>query len=172
MSFVLLLASISSASSAPASDWTWPTWRDPASEPHCDDGPVPVFPTEKGLKLDDRIKIEISTASSTENGGPCSFTVLVNPAPGRNAVSWSAEERLHDKTIAARWAHGTTTILSNPASSVERSVTEGRPGEWVEIGTWGVLDGEVAVRLNVGGVLQYPVYVSSSGRDLCNVSIH
>ena len=63
-------------------------------------------------------------------------------------------------------------MITSAATGVDVTNARGRRGEWVEIGTWGILDGEIAVRLTVDGVLQYPIYLSSLGSDGCSVSVH
>ena len=169
MTLLLFLTSIASASPL---DNAWPVWRDPEMEGGCDDGPAPIMPDGKELPLSKDIKLRSSFSRSFVSGGPCSVTVIVKPVPGHNSVIWEAEERVKEKTVGARWARGATTILATPESDVDKATSTGVPGEWVELGTWGVLEGEIAVRLTVGGVIQYPFYISSLPGAGCALSVH
>jgi hypothetical protein len=167
---LLLLALTTHAQANPATN-PWPVWSSP-DDVSCDDGPAPILPNDQDLTLSDRIKIRPAFSAAQETGGPCSFTVLVNPPAGATDVLWSAAERTRDKTMGARWEGGKYHVLDTRESTVEPHRSSGRPGEWVEVGTWGVVGGELAVRLTVDGVLQYPVYVSSLPGRGCSVSIH
>ena len=169
MSLLFFLASMASASPL---DNPWPVWRDPETEGGCDDGPVPVMPDGNEMPLSKDIKLRIAFAKSFESGGPCSVTVIAKPSYGRTAVTWSAEERVKEKTVGARWARGVTTILTTPESTVPKADDQGRVDEWVELGTWGVLEGEIAVRLTVGAAIQYPFYISSLPAAGCSLSVH
>lgn len=169
MTLLLFLASVASASPL---DNPWPVWRVPEEEPSCDDGPVPIMPDGSELPLSKVIKLDSSFSKSSVNGGPCSVTVIAKPAPGHVTVTWEAEERTREKTLGARWFRGTTTILTAPVSAVVKATDRGRPGEWVELGTWGVIEGEIAVRLTVDGVVQYPFYISSLPGAGCALSVH
>jgi len=169
VSLLLFLTSLASASPL---DNPWPVWRDPETEVGCDDGPVPVMPDGTEMPLNKDIKLRFSFSKSSENSGPCSVTVIAKPAYGRTAVTWSAEERVKEKTVGARWARDTTTMLTEPVSSVPKADEQGRVDEWVELGTWGVLEGEIAVRLTVGAAIQYPFYVSSLPGSGCALSVH
>lgn len=167
----LLLALIALASASPL-DNSWPVWRDPEMEGGCDDGPAPIMPDGKEMPLSKDIKLRATFSRSFVSGGPCAVTVIANPTPGRVSVAWSAEERVKAKTVGARWASGVMTLLSEGESAVVKSSAQGLPGEWVELGTWGVLEGEIAVRLTVGGIVQYPFYISSLPDAGCGLSVH
>lgn len=169
MTLLLLLTSMASASPL---DNRWPVWRNPEEEPSCDDGPIPIMPDGGELPLSKDIKLISSFSKSFVSGGPCGVTVIVKPTPGHASVTWEAEERVKEKTLGARWSSGVTTILTAPASKVDKATNTGVPGEWVELGTWGVLEGEIAVRLTVGGVVQYPFYISSLPGTGCALSVH
>lgn len=169
MSLLLFLVSMASASPL---DNPWPVWRNPAEEVGCDDGPVPVMPDGSEMPLSKNIKLRIAFSKSFVSGGPCSVTAIVKPTPGYSSVTWEAEERVKENTVGARWARGATTILTAPQSTIDKATNTGVPGEWVELGTWGVLEGEVAVRLTVDGVVQYPFYISSLSGPGCGLSVH
>jgi hypothetical protein len=130
------------------------------------------MPTGGEMPLSDRIKIRSAFPPGSEHGGPCSFTVIVKPKTADPSVLWSAEELLKEKSVGARWVTKTSALITSDAVGVDVTTSRGRRGEWVEIGTWGILDGEIAVRLTVDGVLQYPIYLSSLGSDGCSVSVH
>jgi len=130
------------------------------------------MPTGGEMPLSDRIKIRSAFPPGSEHGGPCSFTVIVKPKTADPSVLWSAEELLKEKSVGARWVTKTAALITSDAVGVDVTTSRGRRGEWVEIGTWGILDGEIAVRLTVDGVLQYPIYLSSLGSDGCSVSVH
>jgi hypothetical protein len=130
------------------------------------------MPDGHELPLSDRIKIRSAFPPGSEHGGPCSFTVIVKPKTAEPTVLWSAEELLKEKSVGARWVTKNAALITSATTGVDVTNARGRRGEWVEIGTWGILDGEIAVRLTVDGVLQYPIYLSSLGSDGCSVSVH
>jgi hypothetical protein len=169
---VFFLMSLVSVALASPADNPWPVWRNAAEDVYCDDGPVPVMPNGGEMPLNDRIKIRSAFPPGSEHGGPCSFTVIVKPKTAEPTVLWSAEELLKEKSVGARWVTKSASLITLDTVGVDVTTSRGRRGEWVEIGTWGILDGEIAVRLTVDGVLQYPIYLSSLGSDGCSVSVH
>jgi len=169
VTFLMALVSIAFASPA---DNPWPVWRNPEEDTYCDDGPVPIMPDGHEMPLSNNIKIKSSFSSAFEHGGPCSFTVIVKPKTSGSPVMWSAEELVKDKSIGARWVSKNAELITADTLGVKETSSRGRKGEWVEIGTWGVLDGEIAVRFTIDGALQYPVYLSSLGSEGCSVSVH
>jgi hypothetical protein len=130
------------------------------------------MPDGHELPLSDRIKIKSAFPAGSEHGGPCSFTVIVKPKTSDPSVIWHAEEKLKEKSVGARWVTKTTDLITSDKLGVDTTTSRGRRGEWIEIGTWGILDGEIAVRLTVDSELQYPIYLSSLGSDNCTVSVH